>query len=103
MAPSYKDHPIPKLKGDPTGHDDETFLRPTKAMYDKWLTTVCKVLGALGLFWIIPMALALEFECGQYCSGPLIDDVRDNCNDLVFQYIVVALAISAGAQQSAME
>eukprot|EP00961_Rhodomonas_salina_P256471 3466027-Rhodomonas_salina.1 len=103
MAPGYKDHPIPKLKGDPAGDDDETFLCPTvtKAMYDKWLTTVLKVLGALGLFWIIPMALALEFEHGQY--SPLIDGVRDDKDDLVFQYIVVALAITAGAQQSLLE
>eukprot|EP00961_Rhodomonas_salina_P022361 300756-Rhodomonas_salina.1 len=42
MAPSYKEHPIPELKGDPTGDDYETFLRPIKAMYDKWLTTVRK-------------------------------------------------------------
>eukprot|EP00961_Rhodomonas_salina_P118157 1590257-Rhodomonas_salina.1 len=63
-------------------------------MYDKWLTTVHKVLGA-------PMALALEFERGQYC--PLIDDVRDDGDDPVFQYIVVALAITAGAQQSLPE
>eukprot|EP00961_Rhodomonas_salina_P176386 2377493-Rhodomonas_salina.1 len=70
-------------------------------MYDKWLTTVRKVLGALGLFWIIPMALALEFERGQYC--PLIDDVRADGDDPVFQYIVVALAITGGAQQSLPE
>eukprot|EP00961_Rhodomonas_salina_P189539 2557620-Rhodomonas_salina.1 len=103
MAPGYKDHLIPKLKGDPAGNDNETFLRPTKAMYDKWLTTVRKVLGALGLFWIIPMALALEFECGQYC--PLIDGVRDDMDDPVFQgqYIVVSLALAAGAQQSLPE
>eukprot|EP00961_Rhodomonas_salina_P021996 296006-Rhodomonas_salina.1 len=101
MAPGYKDHPIPELKGDPAGDDDKTFLRPTKAMYDKWLTTVRKVLGTLGLFWIIPMALALKFERGQYC--PLIDSVRDDTDDLVFQYIVVSLALAAGAQQSLLE
>eukprot|EP00961_Rhodomonas_salina_P049031 658081-Rhodomonas_salina.1 len=65
MAPGYKDHPIPELIGEPTG-DDNTYLRPTKAAYEKWLTTVRKVLGALSLFWIIPMALALEYERGQY-------------------------------------
>eukprot|EP00961_Rhodomonas_salina_P103363 1390452-Rhodomonas_salina.1 len=70
-------------------------------MYDKWLTTVSKVLGALGLFWIIPMALAHEFERGQY--HPLIDGVRDDTDDPVFQYIVVSLALAAGAQQSLPE
>lgn len=89
------------MKGDPAGDDDETFLRPTKAMYDKWLTTFRKVLGSLGLFWIIPMALAFEFERGQY--SPLIDDVRDDTDDQVFQYIVVSLALAAGAQQSLLE
>eukprot|EP00961_Rhodomonas_salina_P036429 489606-Rhodomonas_salina.1 len=48
------------------------------------------------------MALALEFaERGQY--RPLIDDVRDDGDDPLFQYIVVALAITAGAQQSLPE
>eukprot|EP00961_Rhodomonas_salina_P184072 2485279-Rhodomonas_salina.1 len=60
MAQSYKDHPIPELKGEPTCYDT-TFLRPTKAVYEKWMTSVRKVLGTLGIYWIIPMALALEF------------------------------------------
>eukprot|EP00961_Rhodomonas_salina_P081852 1100463-Rhodomonas_salina.1 len=94
MAPGYKDHPIPELIGESTC-DDNTYLCPTKAVYEKWLTTVLKVLGALSLFWIIPMALALEYERGQYCT--LVDDVPDDTDNMVFQYIVVALAIQHGA------
>eukprot|EP00961_Rhodomonas_salina_P198522 2677874-Rhodomonas_salina.1 len=87
MALSYKDHPIPELKGEPraTG-DDTTFLRPTKAVYEKWMTSVRKVLGALGIYWIIPMALALEFERGRYHE--LVDGMPDDNDDPIFQYIV---------------
>eukprot|EP00961_Rhodomonas_salina_P185069 2499224-Rhodomonas_salina.1 len=99
MAPSYKDHPIPELKGEPTGNDT-TFLRPTKAVYEKWMTSASlrKVLGALGIYWIIPMALALEFERGRYHE--LIDGMPDDNDDPIFQYIVVATAIQHGALQS---
>eukprot|EP00961_Rhodomonas_salina_P093840 1262448-Rhodomonas_salina.1 len=45
-----------------------------------------KVLGALGSFWMIPMALSLEFVMGVYM--PLVDGVRDNGDDPIFQYIM---------------
>eukprot|EP00961_Rhodomonas_salina_P118434 1594240-Rhodomonas_salina.1 len=44
------------------------------------------------------MPLALEYERGQYRT--LVDDVPDDTDDMVFQYIVVALAIQHGALQS---
>eukprot|EP00961_Rhodomonas_salina_P276289 3732320-Rhodomonas_salina.1 len=44
------------------------------------------------------MALSLEFVMGAYM--PLVDGVRDDGDDPVFQYIVVSLAIGHGALQS---
>ena len=63
MAPAWKDHSIEKLMGDATG---DTFLTPTRGQYNSWLDELRKVLAAIGLKWIIPMALSLEFERGQY-------------------------------------
>eukprot|EP00961_Rhodomonas_salina_P301185 3940359-Rhodomonas_salina.1 len=98
MAPSYKDHPIPELKGTEVGGDDSgTFLRPTHVVYEKWLTSTRKVLGALGSFWMIPMALSLEFRLGKYLQ--LVNGAVDDGDDPVFQYIVVALAIEHGGRQ----
>eukprot|EP00961_Rhodomonas_salina_P030068 404931-Rhodomonas_salina.1 len=99
MAPSYKDHPIPELKGaELSGDDGSTCLCPTHTVYEKWLTSTQKVLGALGSFWMIPMALGLDFVLGVYM--PLVDGVQDDGYDPVFQYIVVSLAIRHSALQS---
>eukprot|EP00961_Rhodomonas_salina_P136582 1837554-Rhodomonas_salina.1 len=97
MAPGYKDHPIPELLGKPTG-DDWIYLRPTHIVYEKWTMNVCKVLGALGSFWMIPMAILvlLEFEQGQYST--IINCFEDYNDDPVFQYIIVAQAIKHGVQ-----
>eukprot|EP00961_Rhodomonas_salina_P270744 3658505-Rhodomonas_salina.2 len=62
--PSYKDHPVPELKGDPVDSEETIFRRPTLAQYEKWLHTVRKVLRAIGILWLVPMALGLEFERG---------------------------------------
>eukprot|EP00961_Rhodomonas_salina_P067868 911309-Rhodomonas_salina.2 len=99
MAPSYKDHPIPELKGaELSGDDGSTYMRPTHAVYKKWLTLTRKVLRALGAFWMIPMTPCLEFIMGVYM--PLVDGVWDDGDDPIFQYIVVSLAIGHGALQS---
>eukprot|EP00961_Rhodomonas_salina_P166922 2249450-Rhodomonas_salina.1 len=102
MAPGYKDHdhPIPDLLGEPTG-DDGIYLQPMQAVYEKWTTNVCKVLGALRSFWMIPMAITLEFSQGLYQL--IIDGVKDDNDYPVFQYIVVAQAIKHCAQQSLPE
>eukprot|EP00961_Rhodomonas_salina_P018698 251657-Rhodomonas_salina.1 len=73
-------------------------MRPSHTVYEKWLTSTRKVLGALGSFWMIPMAQGLEFVLGAYM--PLVDGVLDDGYDPVFQYIVVSLAIGHGALQS---
>eukprot|EP00961_Rhodomonas_salina_P283049 3825201-Rhodomonas_salina.1 len=77
MVPSYKDHPIPELKGaELSGEDGSTCMRPTHAVYAKWLTSTRKVLGALVSFWMVPMALCLEFVLGVYVF--LVDGELDD-------------------------
>eukprot|EP00961_Rhodomonas_salina_P254831 3444144-Rhodomonas_salina.1 len=96
---SYKDHPVlvPELKGNPVDDDKTIFRRLTLAQYEKWLHTVCKVLGAISILWLVPMALGLEFECGEYMQiVPGNDNYPD---DPLFQYVVVAMAIAEGALQ----
>eukprot|EP00961_Rhodomonas_salina_P130243 1753798-Rhodomonas_salina.2 len=95
--PSYKDHPVPELKGDPVDSDETIFLHPTLAQYDKWLHTVCKVLRAIGILWLVPMALGLEFEQGEYL--PIVPGNVDDADDPLFQYVVVAMAIAEGSLQ----
>eukprot|EP00961_Rhodomonas_salina_P149576 2013537-Rhodomonas_salina.1 len=65
------------------------------------MTSVRKVLGALGIYWMIPMALALEFELGKYSE--LVDCMPDDNDDPIFQYILVATAVQHGALQSLPE
>ena len=93
---SWKDHSIENLRGDSTG--DSTFLTPTRGQYHSWLYELRKVLAALGLRWLIPMALALEFERGQYVD--IIQHQQDNNDNPIFQFVVVSPAINAGALQS---
>ena len=97
MPSTWKGHPIDDLRGDATG-DYETFLPPTKQQFNLWFTSLQKVLGALGLLWIIPLALDLDFERGTY--PPLLPNTPDDTDDPIFQYVVVALVITAGALQS---
>lgn len=94
MAPSssWKDQPIENLIGDATGY---TFLTPTRGQCHAWLDELRKVLAALGYRWMIPMALSLEFERGRYVD--IVTHQPDNNYDPIFQYVVVALAINAGA------
>eukprot|EP00961_Rhodomonas_salina_P018607 250432-Rhodomonas_salina.2 len=94
---SYKDHPVPELKGDPVDDDETIFRRPTLAQYEKWLHTVCKVLGAISILWLVPMVLGLEFERGEYI--PIVPGNDNNPDDPLFQYVVVAMAIAEGTLQ----
>eukprot|EP00961_Rhodomonas_salina_P038290 514887-Rhodomonas_salina.1 len=92
---TWKDHHVEYLRGDPTSTPD-VYAQPTRAMYLHWLDAFRKALGAMLLLWIIPMALDLEIEQGKFLPlvhGEDADDFRDS----VFEYIVVAKAIAAGA------
>eukprot|EP00961_Rhodomonas_salina_P206422 2786610-Rhodomonas_salina.1 len=66
-------------------------LLPTKADMD-WTDTTRKLIGALGIAFLIPMALKLEFEQGIYLPI-ILDDIPDNPTDPVFRYVVVTRAI----------
>eukprot|EP00961_Rhodomonas_salina_P137564 1850635-Rhodomonas_salina.3 len=63
-----------------------------------WLDAFCKTFGAMLLLWIIPMALDLKIEQGKFLLLVHCEDV-DDFGDAVFEYVVVAKAIAAGANQ----
>eukprot|EP00961_Rhodomonas_salina_P237650 3212384-Rhodomonas_salina.1 len=74
-------------------------IQPSKAQYVHWLDSFSKILLALLYGWIVPMALELEFRDGNWI--PLVNKNHpDDPSDFVFQYVVVARAIAAGALDS---
>ena len=91
---SWKDHPIEEFLGDKL--TDTTFRTPTRAQYELWLDAVRKSLGALGQEWMTLMALDLEYVRGKY-EHLIGNGHPDNPDGPIFQYVVVSLAITAGA------
>ena len=66
---SWKDHNVVMLEGNPVGSTGNQ-LQPSRKQFIMWLDNFRKVLTALSLGWVLPMALALGFENGLYL--PLI-------------------------------
>ena len=97
MAPSYKEHPIPVLRGASLGNDK--YARPTQAEYEDWWSQPRKNVAAVGHAYIGPMALALGFERGVYL--PLAPDMPvDLPDNPIFQSVVVTMAINHGGLQA---
>ena len=99
MPAEWKNFRIPPLVGSEIGDKDgeKTYSKPTKMQYTRWMVGVSKCLDAMNLMWLIPMALSLKFEGGIF---PLIvhEDEADDFDSFIFQYIVLQMALDAGAR-----
>ena len=97
---SWKDFRIDPLRGDEIPNKDQNaekkFKKPSKKQYLRWLVNFKNALQALGLSWMIPMAMALPFSDGAF--DQLIDvRIPDEHDSVFFQLKVVERAIAAGA------
>eukprot|EP00961_Rhodomonas_salina_P127923 1724323-Rhodomonas_salina.2 len=84
--PSYKDHLIPELRGNPVDEEETIFCSPTLAQ-------------AISILWLVPMALGLEFELGNLKYLLIVPGNNDYSDYPLFQYVVVAMAIAEGTLQ----
>jgi hypothetical protein len=78
---SWKDFRIEPLRGEEIPNKDPTaekkFKKPTKKQYLRWLVSFKNALQALGMAWMMPMAMTLTFTARNCSYEGTIPSVRN--------------------------